>query len=91
MALAFGLGFVIALVMQRLAPGARRRRVSVLVLLPPVLLLGVFLMFTRGAPQADEWIWMGVGLAFFWPWYLAFVGGGLVEKTVRTARGRSEG
>lgn len=85
MALAFGLGFVIAFAMRRLMPARSRMRIGVLVLLPLMALLGVFLVFTRGIPHADEWIWMGVGLAYFWPWHLAFVSGGLAEILLRRA------
>lgn len=86
LALAFALGFGIAWVLRWRFTEARTSRVSVLALIPPVLLFAVFLVFFKGRPVGEDWLWLGVGLVYFWPWYLAWSLGAGTEALIRTLR-----
>ena len=86
--LAFALGFGIARVFHWTYAERRRLRVSVLALIPPALLFAVFLVFFDGAPVGEDWIWLGVGFVYFWPWYLAWSLGGFTEAMLRWRKAR---
>ncbi|MEM9312814.1 MAG: hypothetical protein AAGA34_15335 [Pseudomonadota bacterium] len=81
--LAFALGFGTARVFHWTYSERTRLRVSALALLPLMLLFAVFLAFFKGTPEGDDWIWLGVGLVYFWPWYLAWSLGGIIEALIR--------
>jgi len=82
-ALAFVLGFALSRILRWLIPIRGYARMAIHVLIPPGVLFGVFLVFFEGAPIGEDWIWLGVGFVYFWPWYLAWGVGGIVEKFAR--------
>lgn len=89
LSLAFVLGFGLSKLLHWVMRGAQRTRVAVVLLLPPFVLLCVFLVFTKGVPFSDEWIWMGIGIVYFAPWYTAWVAGWLAEWLLRKYLSRS--
>lgn len=77
--LAFAMGFGVSTVFRLIFAKPARMRALALVLVPPALLFAVFLVFFDGAPIGEDWIWLGVGFVYFWPWYLAWTMGYGVE------------
>ncbi|MEO0463773.1 MAG: hypothetical protein AAF127_11625 [Pseudomonadota bacterium] len=86
-ALAALLGFLAARGLSFVHPkarwGGRGLRAALLLLTPLAALFAVFLVFTKGNPRGDEWIWLGVGVAYFWPWYLAWLTGCSLDSLLR--------
>jgi hypothetical protein len=58
-------------------------RLAAIGLLPPGLLFAVFIAFFDFAPIGDDWIWLGVGIVYFAPWYCAWCVGAGVEALLR--------
>ncbi|MDY7099171.1 MAG: hypothetical protein SXU28_13635 [Pseudomonadota bacterium] len=89
MGAAFLLGFGIAIALHYFFRRARLLRAFTIAAMPLMALLMVFLAFTRFDPESDEWIWLGVGMFQFLPWYLAWLAGWGAEKLRRVVLVRS--
>ncbi|MEM8724504.1 MAG: hypothetical protein AAGE86_03185 [Pseudomonadota bacterium] len=63
-------------------PNRMKTRAAILFLIPPALLLAVFLAFFEGAPVDEDWLWLGIGLVYFWPWYLTWLVGWIVARLI---------
>lgn len=83
--LAFALGFGLAKALYWIISPRRRVRLVTLLAIPPSLLLTVFLIFFKGAPEGEDWIWFFIGFSYFGPWYFAWLAGAGSEKTLRAA------
>ncbi len=81
--LAFALGLAAARFLIWMLGSARGLRAAILASVPPSLLIVVFLVFFDGTPQGEDWFWLGVGFAYFWPWYIAWGLGSLTEALIR--------
>ncbi|WP_298467618.1 hypothetical protein [uncultured Erythrobacter sp.] len=81
--LASVLGLAAASLLYWLIPARMKIRAAILVLIPPGLLFAVFLAFFDGAPVDEDWLWLGIGLVYFWPWYLAWLVGWIVARLIR--------
>ncbi|MGB3469734.1 MAG: hypothetical protein WBA51_02805 [Erythrobacter sp.] len=86
-ALASLLGFGTIKLLRRLIPYARFGRIALFAALPLALLFAAFLAFFEGNPVGEDWVWLGVGLVYFWPWYLAWWFGWLVDLVIGRVRG----
>jgi len=76
------LGFGVTRLLRRLMPGSKTMRIAIFAVLPLTLLFAAFFAFFEGNPVDEDWIWLGIGLVYFWPWYLAWWGGWLVDAIV---------
>ncbi|QUL38310.1 hypothetical protein [Erythrobacter sp. JK5] len=84
-------GFAVTHLLGWLAPAAGRVRAVVLALIPPALLFAVFLAFFEGSPVGEDWLWLGIGVVYFWPWYLSWCLGCAGEWLVRNRWKRARG
>ncbi len=82
--LAGALGLTVASLLYWLMPRRTKLRLAILVLIPPGILFAFFLVFFEGAPVDDDWLWLGIGLVYFWPWYLAWLVGCLAARLIMT-------
>ena len=90
-ALAAALGFAIASLLYGFMTERKWLRFAILALLPLLALFGVFLFYFDGAPMGEDWLWLAIGLVYFWPWYLSWCVGWVLGKfTVAFMRSRRE-
>lgn len=85
------LGFACMKALQWIVPSAHAVRISIFVLLPLALLFAAFLAFFDGAPVGEDWVWLGIGLVYFWPWYLAWLAGWAMGALFKRMTRRSAG